>query len=56
MGDLLLPLVTALVEVTEYLAAKSGRIAVDTIFLEMVAGGIGHKNLQEISSQLPVVS
>jgi len=31
------------VEVTEILATKSGRIAVDAIFLEMVAGRVGHK-------------
>jgi hypothetical protein len=46
-GDLLLPLVIALVEVTEFLAAKGGRAAKDAIGLAMAAGGTGHKNLQE---------
>jgi hypothetical protein len=47
MGDLLLPLVIALVEVAEFLASKGGRAAKDAIGLAMAAGGIGHKNLQE---------
>jgi len=42
-GDLLLALVIALVEITEFLAAKGGRAANDAVGFAMAAGGTGHK-------------
>ena len=42
-GGVLAALVIALMEVTEFLAAKSGRAAEDAIFFEMVAGTKGHR-------------
>ena len=42
-GGVLAALVIALMEVTEFLAAKCGRAAEDAIFFEMVAGTKGHK-------------
>jgi hypothetical protein len=43
-------------EVAETLIAKSGRTAVDAVFLEMLAGTAGHGCLQNLGYQLSAIS